>query len=111
MLGNKQNEPSNFRTKNCVEINDVSRGTHNKSNQIKFKNLMIRSNLCDYNDAYILVSGPLTMMETEVMMLQKEQMKEVIFKTCGPFIECRSNADNIQIDNTKDIDVVWQCLI
>ena len=72
---------------------------------------MIRSNLCDYNDAYILVSGPLTMMETEVMMLQKEQMKEVIFKTCGPFIECRSNADNIQIDNTKDIDVVWQCLI
>ena len=83
MLDNTQNEPSNFRTKNCVEINDVSRGTHNKSNQIKFKNLMIRSNLCDYNDAYILFSGPIIMMETEVMMLQKEQMKEVIFKIVG----------------------------
>ena len=83
MLGNKQNEPFNFRTKNCFEINDVSRETHNKSNQINFKNLMIRSNLCDYNDAYILVSEPITMMETEVMMLQKEQMKEVIFKILG----------------------------
>ena len=83
MLDNTQNEPSNFRTKNCIEINYLSRGTHNKSNQIKFKNLMIRSNLCDYNDAYILFSGPITMMEMEVMMLQKEQMKEVIFKIVG----------------------------
>ena len=52
-----QNEPSKFRTRNWVEINDKSRGTYKASNQIKFKMSMMRSNLCDYSDAYILVTG------------------------------------------------------
>ena len=56
LLDNTQNQPSKFRTRNWVEINCESRGTCNKSNQIKFKT-MIRSNLCDYSDAYLLVSG------------------------------------------------------
>ena len=37
-----------------------SRGTYDVSNQIKFKTSMIRSNLCDYSYAYILVSGTIT---------------------------------------------------
>ena len=57
MLDNTQNEQSGFRTRNWVEINDESRGKYNKINQIKFKTSTIRPNLCDYSDAYILVSG------------------------------------------------------
>ena len=57
LLDNTQNEPSKFRTRNCVEINDESRETYKASNKLKFKTSMIRSNLCDYGDAYILVSG------------------------------------------------------
>ena len=52
-----QNKPSKFRTRNWVEINDKSRGTYKASNQIKFKMSMMRSNLCDYSDAYIFVTG------------------------------------------------------
>ena len=59
-LDNTQNEPSKFRTRNWVEINDESRRKYNKGNQIKFETSMIRSNLCDYSDAYILVSRTIT---------------------------------------------------
>ena len=49
-----------FRTKNLVETNDESRATCNKNNQIIFKTSMLRSNLCDYSDAYILVKRTIT---------------------------------------------------
>ena len=53
LLDNAQNEPFQFRTRKWIEINDGSRETYNKSNQIKFKTSMIRSSLCYYSDAYI----------------------------------------------------------
>ena len=59
LLGNTQNESSKFRTRNWVEINNES-WAYKAGNQIKFKNSMIRSNVCNYSDAYILVSGTVT---------------------------------------------------
>ena len=47
LLDDKTNQPSKFRTRNWVEINNESLGTYNESNQIKFKTSMTRSNLCD----------------------------------------------------------------
>ena len=41
-----------IRTRNWVEINDESRRTYNETNQVEFKTSMIRSNLCDYRNAY-----------------------------------------------------------
>ena len=49
------NQPSKFKTKNWVEINDKSRGTYNVNSQIKFKTTMLKSSLCDYSDVYIHV--------------------------------------------------------
>ena len=46
------NQPSEFRTRNWVKINDESRRTYT-SNEIKFKTTMLKSNLCDYADAYL----------------------------------------------------------
>ena len=59
LLDNASNQPSKFRTRNWVEINDESRETYT-SNDVKFKTTMLRSNLCDYADAYILVKGTIT---------------------------------------------------
>ena len=71
MLNNKPNPPFKFRTRNWVEINDEQepRGTYT-SNDIKFKNTMLRSNLRDYADAYILVKGTITITGAEIILLQ-----------------------------------------
>ena len=55
LLDNTPNQPTKFRIKNWVERNDDSRGTYNTNSKIKFQTLMLRSSLCDYSDAYILV--------------------------------------------------------
>ena len=65
------NQPSEFRTKNWVEINDESRETYT-SNDIKFKTTMLRSNICDYADAYILVKGTITITDAGMMMQQND---------------------------------------
>ena len=54
LLGNAQNRPSKFRTKNWVEVNDKSRGMYDVDSQIKFKTLMLRSILYNYSDVHIL---------------------------------------------------------
>ena len=57
IIDDTTNQPSKFRTRNWVEINDQSRGTYNVNSQIKFKTSMLRSSLCNYSDGYILVSA------------------------------------------------------
>ena len=59
MLDNASNRPLKFRTRNWVEINNESRVTYTGSD-IKSKTTMLRSNLRDYADAYILVKGTIT---------------------------------------------------
>ena len=64
LLDDASNQPSKFKIKNWVEINDESRGTYNVNRQIKFKISMLKSSLCDYSDAYILVKGTITVNNT-----------------------------------------------
>ena len=54
------NQPSKFRTKNWVEINDESKESYKPGGDIKFKTTTLRSNWCNYADAYILVKGTIT---------------------------------------------------
>ena len=56
-LDSASNQLSKFRTKNWVEINNESRRVYTTGSDIKFKTTMLRSSLCDYADAYILVKG------------------------------------------------------
>ena len=65
LLEDTTNHPSNFRTKNWVETNDESKGKYDNSN-IRFKISMVRSNLCYYSDAYILVKGTIAVPKTAV---------------------------------------------
>ena len=56
---NASNQPSKFRTRNWIEINDDSRGTYTDAD-ITFETTMLKSDLCDYADAYIFVKGKIT---------------------------------------------------
>ena len=108
LLNDESNKPSKFRTRNWVEINDESRGTYT-GNDIRFKSTMLRSNLCDYADAYILVNGRIWITgagDDAAATQADERDKGVTFKNCAPFIKCISRINNIQIDNAKDIDIV-----
>ena len=55
LLNIESNQPSKFRKRNWVEINDNTRGAYSSDKQIRFKSAVLRSSLCDYSDAYILV--------------------------------------------------------
>ena len=108
MFNNELNEPSKFRTRNLIEINDESRGTYT-GNNIKFKTAMLRSNLYDHADAYIFVKGTITITgvgDNDNARQADERDKGVIFKNCAPFVKCINRINNTEIDNAKDIDIV-----
>ena len=68
---------------------------------------MLKSSLCDYSDAYILVKGTISVTNTAAAGAAANNInKKVIFKNCAPFTNCISEINNTQIDNAKDIDIV-----
>ena len=68
---------------------------------------MLKSSLCDYSDAYILVKGTITVNNTAAQgAAANNTNKKVIFKNCAPFTNCISEINKMQIDNATDIDIV-----
>ena len=106
LIDDTSNQPSKFRTRNLVEINDESRRAYNVNSQIKFKTTMLKSSLCDYSDAYILVKGTISVNNTAQGDAVNNTNKKLMFKNCAPFTNCISEINNTQIDNAKDIDIV-----
>ena len=99
MLDNTSSQPSKFRTKNWVKINDESWGAYNTNSQ--------KSNLCYYSNAYILVEETITINNTVAADADANNTnKKEIVKNCAPFINCISEMNNAQIDNLNDIDIV-----
>ena len=108
LLDSASNQPSKFRTRNWVEINDESRGTYT-SNEIKFKTTMLRSNLCDYADAHILVKETITITgagNDDVAKRADERDKGATFRNCAPFAKFISRINNTDIDNAQDTIIV-----
>ena len=99
---------SKFRTRNWVEINDESRGNYANSD-IRFKTTMLRSNLCDYADSYVLVKGTITITgagNDAAARQADKRNKGVTFKNCAPFTKCISRINNTDIDHAHDIDIL-----
>ena len=67
---------------------------------------MLKSSLCDYSDAYILVKGTITVNNTGTAAASNNRNIKLIFKICAPFTNCISKINNTQEDNAKDIDIV-----
>ena len=97
MLANTPNEPTKFRTKNWVEMNDDERGTNDTNSQIKFKTSTLKSSSCDYSDAYILVKRTISI-EAQAGDNTNNENK-VTFKNCASFTDCISEINNAQRDN------------
>ena len=104
LLDDTTNQPSKFRTRNWVEINNKSRGTYNANSNIKFEISIIRLNLCNYSDAYIPVKGTITVPNTAASV--NNTNNKVIFKKFASFTICTSEINNTQVDDGQNIDIV-----
>ena len=83
LLNGSDNENSKFATKKWYIIDNESKGNYSHHNPIKFLTKSIESSLCDYSDAYILVTGNIT-------VAGGNANTKVAFKNCAPFEECRT---------------------
>ena len=94
MLEKTPNQPTKFRTKNWVEINDAG-GTYNTNSEIKCKTSKLKSSL----------SGTISVTNTR-KATNPNNTKNIIIKNCTPFPDYISEINNRQIDHAKDIDIV-----
>ena len=70
---------------------------------------MLKSSLCDYSDAYVLVKETITVPNTAAEDADANNTNiKVTFKNCAPFINHISEINNAQVDNAKDIDIIMQ---
>ena len=64
---------------------------------------VLKSNLCDYSNAYLLVRGDITIIE--------HQVTQIALKNCAPFTKCNAKIDGTTIDDAEDLDLVMYNLI
>ena len=84
LLGSECEQLSKFFTREYIRVNSLS-NKYNENKSIRFKTPMLRSDLCDYADAYILVSGTITVARNHP---RDRQNKPVILKNNAPFFSC-----------------------
>ena len=87
LLNGSDNENSKFATKKWYIIDSESNGNYSHHNPIKFLTKSIESSLCDYSDAYILVTGNIT-------VTGGNANTKVAFKNCAPFKKCRTEIND-----------------
>ena len=90
-----------FVTKKWIEVYDQSEENYNVNKEIRIKTSMLRSDLCDFSDAYIVVKGDITVTNPN----NAKRNKAVAFKNNAPFINCISKINGVKIDNAEDLDV------
>ena len=91
-----------FVTKKWIEVYDQSEKNYSVNKEIRIKTSMLRSDLCDFSDAYIVVKGDITVTNPN----NAKRNKAVAFKNNAPFINCISKINGVKIDNAEDLDVV-----
>ena len=92
-----------FLTKRWIEIYDQSEGNYNANKEIRIKTSMLKSDLYDYSDAYIVVKGEITV---EGDNDANKRNKNLAFKDNAPFINSISKINGVKIYNAEDLDVV-----
>ena len=115
-----------FVTKKWIEVYDQSEGNYNVNKEIRIKTSMLRSDLCDFSDAYIVVKGNITVNKKTFTADDFEAPnntvananatntandnafgeKKLVFKNNAPFISCMSKINDVKIDNAEDLDIV-----
>ena len=95
-----------FVTKKWIQVYDQSEGNYDVNKEIRIKTSMLRSDLCDFNDAYIVVKGTITVGAPNNAKTKTKKTKAVAFKNNAPVINCISKIDGVKTDNAEDLDVV-----
>ena len=107
LLSEESENLSKFVTREYVKVNSLS-NTYDKNKSIRFKTPMLRSDLCDYADAYILIKGTITVndvvngVENEVI----RRNRKIILKNNAPFVSCITRINNEFIEDADDLDIV-----
>ena len=102
LLDIESEDLSKFVTRNCVQVKSLS-NTYNENKSIRFKTPMLRSDLCDYADAYILVNGTITVAGNQP---RDRQNRPLILKNNVPFVSCITRINNELIEDADDLDIV-----
>ena len=104
LLDNIPDKVPRFITKKWIEVHDQSGETYNTNKQIRFKTSMLRSGLCDFSVAYIVVKGTVTVSADE--RDRDEMNRQVILKNNTLFISCFSKINGVLVENAEDLDIV-----
>ena len=103
LLGNADNESLKFVARKWYVINDQNNTDYGDGDEngitLKFETKVIRSNLCEYSDAYILVTGHIT-------ATGDNANAKVAFKNCAPFTKCVTHINDEHVDNADNLDIV-----
>ena len=103
LLNGSDNESSKFETKKWYIINGQNHGQYGEGNEnvstIKFETKVIKPNLCDYTDAYILVTGDITPTDGNAS-------SKVPCKNCAPFTRCVTHINDEHIEAAEKLDVI-----
>ena len=106
---NESEKLSKFVTREYVKVNSLS-NTYNENKSIRFKTPMLRSNLCDYSDAYILVKGTITVTALGANNggnnLRDKKNRPLILKNNAPFVSCITRINGELIEDADDLDIV-----
>ena len=111
-----------FVTKKWIEVYDQSQGNYDVNKETRIKTSMLRPNICDYSDAYIIAKGNITVTKKTYtandfeasnntvananVTNNENNKKKLFFKNNPPFISCISKINYMKIDNAEDLDIV-----
>ena len=100
---------SKFVTREYVRVNSLS-NTYNENKSIRFKTPMLRSNLCDYSDVYILVKGTITVtaagVKNNANNIRDKRNRPLILKNNALFVSCITRINGELIEDAGDLDIV-----
>ena len=106
---NESEKLSKFVTREYVRVNSLS-NTYNENKSIRFKTPMLRSDLCDYSDAYILIKGTITVtapgVNNNADNIRDKRNRPVILKINAPFVSCITRINGELIEDADDLEIV-----
>ena len=103
LLNDSDKESSKFATRKWYVINDQNNGQYTRGNDndatIKFETKVIKTNLCDYSDAYILMTG-------DIKVADVAAYTNVAFKNCAPFTRCVAHKNDEHVETAENLDII-----
>ena len=103
LLNGSNNEFSKLATRKCFIINDQNNGQYGRGNEndstIKFETKVIKPNLWDYSEAYILVTG-------NIKVADFAANNNVAFKNCAPFTRCITRINDEHVQTAENLDII-----